>query len=211
VVALDVAGALRRIRRTADLSQRQLADACGVSQSVIARAEAGARDLPVSVFVRAAAVAGARLIVLDQDGHELDPMDPEAVRDGRGRFFPAHVDTRYGDVDWWHGDERYSRERPWYTFDRKRYTRDHWRERSGTPEDHQLPQRGDSPAERAAERRRAARQRADEERRAELEAAGPSGPDWGTGCACLPDCEYEEGRNEDLSHATGCPCCCDLD
>jgi len=41
----DLSGTLRRIRRSADLSQRELADACGVSQSVVARAEAGQREV----------------------------------------------------------------------------------------------------------------------------------------------------------------------
>jgi transcriptional regulator with XRE-family HTH domain len=206
-----LSGILRRIRRIGDWSQRELADRLGMSKATLAAAEAGTRDLPVAVFARAAAAAGGRLAVLDGDGHELGPMDPDAVRDEGGRRFPAHLDTRHGDEDWWHGVYRYSRRQPTYTFDRDRRLRDTWRERSGIPADHQRPQPGDAPAERAAERRRAARQRADEERRAKLEAAGPSGPDWGTGCTCLPGCEYQEGRNEDLSHATGCPCCCDLD
>ncbi|HYO36266.1 MAG TPA: helix-turn-helix transcriptional regulator, partial [Geodermatophilus sp.] len=85
---------LRRIRRTADLSQRELADGCGVSQSTVARAEAGRRDVGVGLLVTAARLAGLRLALLDAEGREVTPMDAAAVRDGGGRLFPAHLDTR---------------------------------------------------------------------------------------------------------------------
>jgi hypothetical protein len=100
------------------------------------------------VLARAAALAGLRLALLDAEGQEVPGMVDGSVRDEGGRRFPAHLDTRHGDVDWWHDDGRYSRVQPWYTFDRVRETRDHWRVRLGTPEDHQLPRPGDSPAER---------------------------------------------------------------
>ena len=52
--AHELLGALlRRIRRTADLSQRQLADALGVSRSTGARAELGERDMSVGHLARA--------------------------------------------------------------------------------------------------------------------------------------------------------------
>src|SRR3954451_20612963 len=171
VALLDVAGAVRRIRRRADFSQRQLAQAAGISQSLVARVEAGKQDIAVGLLERLAALAGLRLGLIDEAGNEVAGMADGAVRDQSGRRFPAHLDTRYGDVDWWHGDERYSRERPWYTFDRNRYLRDHWRERSGRPEDHQLPQPGDSPAERRAQRRAEA-ERSWRERTARLREAG---------------------------------------
>jgi transcriptional regulator with XRE-family HTH domain len=151
----DLCGALRRIRRTADLSQRELAQAAGVGAAVISHVEAGRRGMTVDLLSRLASVAGLRLALLDTTGHEVPGMTDGAVRDEGGRRFPAHLDTRYGDVDWWHGRERYSRDQPWYTFDRVRETRDFWRGRLGTPDDHQIPQPGDAPAERRAGGRRA--------------------------------------------------------
>ena len=82
---------LRRIRRTVDLSQRQLAAALGVDRSTIARAENGARDLPVRVLVAAARLADLRLALVEQDGGELVGMASGTVRDRAGRRFPAHL------------------------------------------------------------------------------------------------------------------------
>jgi HTH-type transcriptional regulator/antitoxin HipB len=160
----DLTGALRRIRREADLSQRELAAACGVSSATVGHAEAGRRGLPVALLARAAALAGLRLTLVDRRGREVTGMVDPAVRDMADRRYPAHLDTRYSDEGWWHDAHRYSRSRPRYTFDRDRRTRDARRERTGTPEDHQLPQPGDSPEDRA-ERRRTERARiASEER-----------------------------------------------
>jgi transcriptional regulator with XRE-family HTH domain len=207
-------GILRRIRRTADCSQRELADRLGASKATLAAAENGTRDLPVSLLARAAVSMGGRLTVLDASGHELIPMDPHAVRDRGGRRFPAHLDTRYGDGFWWHGPHRYDRVQPTYTFDRDRRRRDDGRAGTGVPGDHQRPQPGDSPAERAAARQRAARRR-QEKRRHQLLAASRAASgaielDWGTGCTCPAGCELAEGRNEDLSHASSCACRCDV-
>jgi HTH-type transcriptional regulator/antitoxin HipB len=209
MAAFDVSGALRRVRRTADLSQRQLAERCGVSQSVIARAERGLGDVPVGVLLRAAQLAGLRLALLDVRGDEVPGMADEAVRDQGGRRFPAHLDTRYGDIDWWHDEGRYNRERPWYTFDRVRETRDFWRGRLGTPDDHQQPQRGDSPAERKAARQRVAR----EERRRELDRlreAGELPEPEPFSCTCPPACDELDDWSGRPVHAPDCPCGCDL-
>ena len=205
----DLAGALRRIRRLADLSQRELAEACGISQSSVAKAETGRRGLTVAVLVRLAALAGLRLALLDAAGHEVPPMAADAVRDGANRRFPAHLDTRFGDEDWWHGPERYSRVQPWYTFDRLRHTRDHWRSRTGTPEDHQLPRPGDSPSERRAARQRAARLRHEEDRR-RRQASRIARPDEDWGCTCPTGCDELDDRSGPPVHAHGCPCSCDL-
>jgi HTH-type transcriptional regulator/antitoxin HipB len=209
MAAFDVSGALRRVRRTADLSQRQLAERCGVSQSVIARAERGLGDVPVGVLLRAAQLAGLRLALLDVRGDEVPGMADEAVRDQGGRRFPAHLDTRYGDIDWWHDEGRYNRERPWYTFDRVRETRDFWRGRLGTPDDHQQPQPGDSPAERKAARQRVAR----EERRRELDRlreAGELPEPEPFSCTCPPACDELDDWSGRPVHAPDCPCGCDL-
>src|SRR4051794_17442743 len=182
---------LRRIRRSADLSQRELAHALGVSCSAVAQAETGTRDLPVTLLARAARLAGLRLALLAASGREAPEMVAGAVRDRAGRHFPAHLDTRYGDEGWWHGNERYSRQRPWYTFDRQRGRRDADRTANGTPPDHQVPRPGDSPEERRQARRaralvaRAVRAQQETQARSQL---GPTGGPVLT-CTCPPDCD----------------------
>jgi transcriptional regulator with XRE-family HTH domain len=207
--AFDLPGCLRRIRRIADLSQRELAEACGIAHAVVAHAESGRRGLSTEILVRAAALARLRLALVDESGGEVLPMTADAARDRANRRFPAHLDTRYGDEDWWHGDERYARQQPWYTFDRLRYTRDYWRERAGTPDDHLVPCPEDSPAERRAARRRAARLRREEDP-ARRSAAGEirSAPEWT--CTCPPECEELDDRNGRPVHADRCPCACDV-
>ena len=201
-------GMLRRIRRTADLSQRELAEVCEVSQSLIAHAESGRSDLLVALVARAAAVAGLRLALVDAAGAEVAPMSDDAVRDTVGRHFPAHLDTRYSEEAWWHGRERYSRRQPWYTFDRRRATRDHYRGRDGTPADHQLPQPGDAPEDRRAARRRAALRRLAQARAERLRLGlGPAMPPWV--CDCPPGCAALEVWSGPPRHVEGCPCGCD--
>ena len=209
VSSAELSGLLRRIRRTADMSQRQLAEACGVSQSVVAQAESSRRDLTVGLLARAAALAGLRLALLDADGIEVPPMDGGAVRDMGHRYFPAHLDPRLSEEGWWHGPERYSRREPWYTFDRDRGWRDLRRHRQGTPADHRLPEPGDAPHERRAARRRAARARALErfERRQRAGELPPLEP-WV--CDCPPGCAELEDWAGPPRHTPGCPCGCDL-
>jgi transcriptional regulator with XRE-family HTH domain len=218
---------LRRIRRTADLSQRELARTLGVSNGAVAQVETGERDAPATLLLRAAAVAGLRLALLDAGGTELPGMDPDAVRDRAGRHFPAHLDTRYGDDDWWHADWYRSRRQPWYTFDRHRDGRDSRRQRGGIPPDHQLPLPGDAPAERArvrAEADRAARhaqwrwQRVEAHLRRieEHELHGwDTEPDFV--CTCPPACtdllfptEPQPPSLAAVPHVPDCPCRCDL-
>jgi HTH-type transcriptional regulator/antitoxin HipB len=210
VADFDLSGALRRIRRIADLSQRELAAACELSQSAVAKAESGRGEFLVGALSRAADLAGLRLALLDAAGAEVAGMSHQAVRDQAGRRFPAHLDTRYGDEDWWHGTERYSREQPWYTFDRVRYTRDYWRGRQGTPTDHLQPQPGDSPADRAAARLQAARERrAEAARLRRLNGEVPPEPEpWI--CTCPPLCDELDDRTGKPVHAPGCPCDCDV-
>jgi transcriptional regulator with XRE-family HTH domain len=204
----DLSAVLRRARRLADLSQRELARSCGIPVSVVSHAEAGRRGMSVELLARILAVAGLRLAVLDVDGCEVGGMAGEAVRDGAGRRYPAHLDTRHGDQQWWHGDERYSREQPWYTFDRVREWRDLRRERLGTPEDHQLPQPGDSPQERAAARRREAARRRSEEAQRRL-AAGELQPTPEWVCVCPPGCDAAREALAEV-HVEDCPCRCDV-
>jgi HTH-type transcriptional regulator/antitoxin HipB len=206
----DLCGALRRVRRLADLSQRELAAAAGISASAVGHAEAGTRDLPVGALARAAGLAGLRLALLDTEGREVTGMDGGAVRDMGDRRYPAHLDTRYSDEGWWHDEHRYSRERVWYTFDRDRRRRDAVRRRSGTPADHQLPRPGDSPRHRAEARRleRADEQAAERQRR--FLAGELSGVDLRFDCSCPPACdEVDDGWGKPV-HAPDCVCGCDL-
>lgn len=110
--AFDVPGALRRIRRLADASQREFAKQIGISKSTLAAVESGDRGLDARVFALAAETVGLRLALVDENGVPVDGMAAGSVRDRSGRQFPAHLDTRYGDDGWWHGPERYSRPVP---------------------------------------------------------------------------------------------------
>ncbi|MFQ1003341.1 helix-turn-helix domain-containing protein [Modestobacter sp. SSW1-42] len=205
---------VRRIRRAADLSQRELADALSVSSGAVARAETGDRDLPATVLMRAARLAGLRLALLDDAGDEVGGMAGNAVRDMAGRRFPAHLDTRYGDEGWWHDEVRYSRPRPWYTFDRDRRARDHRRTRRGEPSDHQVPQPGDAPQARARARRQAAW--AEQRRLAEEGARRPTDT-WAPTCTCPAGCDALlfpsaplSARENAVPHVADCGCRCDV-
>jgi transcriptional regulator with XRE-family HTH domain len=122
------AGLLRRARRIADLSQRELADAAKVCQSTVARIESGERAPSLSMMQRLIAPAGLYLVVVDGDGRIVLPMrECEETLDGANRHYPSHLDTildpRPG--EWW-GDE-YGLARPPETFHRNRRYRDYQR------------------------------------------------------------------------------------
>lgn len=206
----DLAGVLRRIRRLADLSQRELAAAAGLAPSSVAHAEAGTRDLPARALARAAELAELRLALLDAAGREVGPMAAGGARDKADRRLPAHLDTRHGDEGWWYEIHRYGRARPWFTFDRNRDVRNAVRRRHGTPQDHHVPQPGDCPAERAAARRSERRRRADEERARRFEAGELrlSG-DWFT-CACPARCSELDDFSGRPVHTDECRCRCDV-
>ncbi|WP_051511000.1 helix-turn-helix domain-containing protein [Intrasporangium oryzae] len=82
-----------RARRMADLSQRELAAAVGVSHGTIARIEAGKGHTSPTVLSAILRVAGLRLVVVDESGREVGPVPADAVRDNAGRRFPAHLDV----------------------------------------------------------------------------------------------------------------------
>jgi transcriptional regulator with XRE-family HTH domain len=180
---IDLCGLLRRVRRIADLSQRELAGRLGVSAAAIGHAEAGRRDLPTGVLVRAARLAGLRVALLDADGREVTGMGRGTVRDAAGRRYPAHLDTRNGDDGWWYPGDRSPRPLPWYTFDRARWLRDADRRAAGTPDDHQLPDPGDDPRDRQVQRQDAAAERRRARLRRDPRGAG-RGPRPRLPCAC---------------------------
>lgn len=105
---LDITGTLRRARRRADLSQRELAARIGVSASCVARAETGGR-VRVDLLERALAAAGLRLLVVDADDEPVKPMRDDGVRDGARRRFPAHLDP----FGLWGVGVRYRSDRPY--------------------------------------------------------------------------------------------------
>jgi len=126
-----VSGFVRRVRRIADLSQRELALASGVSQAAVSRIEAGAQVPSLRVLLRILAVAGLRIAVVDDDRRIVLPMaDWGDTRDGAERRYPAHLDTILDPVrgEWW-GDV-YGFVRPPETFWRDRDARDRQRARS---------------------------------------------------------------------------------
>lgn len=149
-------GALRRARRLADLSQRQLAERVGVSRATIGRAESADEPVGLDLVEAILAVAGLRLAVLDADGQEVESMRESVEHDGGGRRFPAHLDVEPADDSGRPDGQVWHRGRPVpsATF-RHRHHRDHPR-RSGVgarpprprPQDHLTT------GELAAERRR---------------------------------------------------------
>jgi HTH-type transcriptional regulator/antitoxin HipB len=90
---LDVSGVVRRLRRTSDLSQRDLARLVGIDQSQIARIEASRRGIDVQLFAQILEVGGMRLTIVDAHGVEIAPVGQDVLRDNAGRRMPAHLDV----------------------------------------------------------------------------------------------------------------------
>jgi len=129
--AFPIVGLVRRARRMADLSQRELARRVRSSPSTVGRVESGELVPTVALFDRILHAAGLYLVVVDDRGHVVLPMrDREDLRDGAGRRYPAHLDTivdpRPG--EWW--ADVYGLTRPPETFYRDRERRDARRRRS---------------------------------------------------------------------------------
>lgn len=95
---LDPAGVVLRVRRMADLSQRDLAGMLGVSPATVARWESGARRVELVALEAVLDIAGLRLGVVDNRSQEILPVSADAVRDNAGRRFPAHLDVQPPDV-----------------------------------------------------------------------------------------------------------------
>jgi transcriptional regulator with XRE-family HTH domain len=118
-------GLVRRARRIADLSQRELARRTGLAPSTVARIETGETIPSLAVLQRILDTAGLSLVVVDRDGHVIQPMrDVDDIHDGGDRRYPAHLDTildpRPG--EWW--ADQYGLARPPETFYRDRTRRD---------------------------------------------------------------------------------------
>jgi transcriptional regulator with XRE-family HTH domain len=126
-----IAGLIRRARRIADLSQRELATRAGTSHVTVGRIEAGNLTPSLRLFQRLIGAAHLSLVVVDGDGQIVLPMrDREDLRDGADRRYPSHLDTIVfpGPGHWW--ADVYGLARPPETFHRDRSTRDMRRRRS---------------------------------------------------------------------------------
>jgi HTH-type transcriptional regulator/antitoxin HipB len=82
-----------RVRRTCDLSQRDLGAAIGLDHSQVARIESARRRVDLSLLARILSLAGMRIAVLDRDGVEVIPVPRDVLRDNAGRRLPAHLDV----------------------------------------------------------------------------------------------------------------------
>lgn len=126
-----VVGLVRRARRMADMSQRQMARFAKVAPSTIGKVEAGRMVPSIDLFERILGAAGLYLVAVDQDGRVVSPMeDWDDTRDGAERRYPAHLDTILDPEpgEWW--ADIYGLARPPETFHRSRAHRDAQRRRS---------------------------------------------------------------------------------
>lgn len=124
-------GIVRRVRRTADLSQRELAKHAKVSAGTIAKFETGTVTPSLPTLQRLLNAAGYLLVVVDVDGRLVVPLEVwQDTADGAGRRYPAHLDTILDPFlgDWW--ADGFGLQRPPETFRRSRARRDYERRRS---------------------------------------------------------------------------------
>ncbi|HEU4424385.1 MAG TPA: helix-turn-helix transcriptional regulator [Pilimelia sp.] len=140
---VDLAAALRALRRRADLSQRELAVRAGVPQATIARIESGRAVSPAFRTVERLVRAAGGVLALRVDGDDLPPNPHEALRDRGGRHYPAHLDVREvtSPEQWWGAWWTLTMARshwpldtvPDFTYDQNRFERDQRRARDRPP------------------------------------------------------------------------------
>ncbi|PUA80868.1 helix-turn-helix domain-containing protein [Nocardioides currus] len=87
----EVAGLIRRVRRRAEWSQRDLAEQLGVSQSAVAKWETGRTTPSARVLARILTLGELRLVAVDSTGAQVAAMRSDAARDAGGRRYPAHM------------------------------------------------------------------------------------------------------------------------
>ena len=189
---LDVSGVVRRLRRTNDLSQRDLARAVGIDQSQIARIEASHRGIDVELFAQILEMGGMRLAIVDAHGVEITPVGQDVLRDNAGRRMPAHLDVlEPGELPYFAlRGPRYDRAKPRARYHHRR-ARDRRRTEVGIDPSVDQPTRsGIAEVERAARaarlahvRRRASALRSDD-------------------CTCIPACWEHAG----CAPSCGCRC-----
>jgi transcriptional regulator with XRE-family HTH domain len=193
----DVGGHLARLRRRADLSQRELAGRVGVSQSAIAAYEANQREVSARRLDEILRLGGLRLAVIDASGEEVAGFPVDVVRDNAGRRFPAHLDVQPPDVLPGHAFSSPHPDRPpvvaWHI---RRAERDRLRAKAGQPP------ANDHPTLPALEQR--ARRRDEERRAAALSSAAKLAARLAADpCTCPVECWEYAGC------APGCPCGCE--
>ncbi|MCO5972087.1 helix-turn-helix domain-containing protein [Actinoallomurus soli] len=132
-----IPGLVRRGRRIARMSQREMARLAKVSPALVGSIESGRCTPSLAVLQRLLGVAGLFLIAVDMNGYVVQPLeeyheaDGRGVRDAAGRRYPAHLDLIIDPVpgEWW-GDI-YGLQRPPETFHRRsRKAREAQRRRS---------------------------------------------------------------------------------
>ena len=138
-MAFDVGGYVRRARRLADLSQRDLADIARVVAGCCGQVGDELRSaLTIPTMESILALAGLRLAVVDREGRTVEAVPADTLRDHRDRRFPAHLDATPPDIGI--PNERGVQPRKglppargWY---RQRLTRNRMRELGRAPVDH---------------------------------------------------------------------------
>ncbi|RKN44218.1 helix-turn-helix domain-containing protein [Micromonospora endolithica] len=101
---VPIQGLVRRARRIVGLSQKRMARFARVAPSTVARVEAGTLTPSLAVLERLIGAAGLYLVVVDQDGRLVLPMEVwDDTLDGAGRRYPAHLDTILDPEpgEWW--------------------------------------------------------------------------------------------------------------
>lgn len=183
------AGLIRRVRRSLDLSQRDLAEAIGVSPATIGRAETTGA-ISMAVLTAILELGGIKLVALDEHDEPVTPMRETAARNHAGARYPAHLDAwiptlRDAPIGGW----RHDRPVPRLTF-HHRHWRDRRRERIGAVG-------SDHSGELELRLRRP-------DRRLERYFArlGPPPREWVfEECSCGPECE--------IHCQPACPCQCE--
>ena len=184
----------------------------GLSASSIAHAEAGARATAQSAR---SSLRPPWPVSAWRSSTSRTTRSADMVRTPSGTWLaggsPPIWTPGTASTEWHLGPYRSDRRQPWYTFDRDRRIRDRTGRRDGTPEDHQVPQPGDSPADRALARRRellAARGRRTGSDGSSPASSRRSTP--GFRCSCPAACDELDDWSGRPVHADGCPCLCDL-
>jgi transcriptional regulator with XRE-family HTH domain len=127
----SLSGIVRRVRRKADMSQRELAKHAHVSPALVGGIETGERIPSLPALQRILNAANYQLVVVDADGRLVIPLEVwQDTADGADRRYPAHLDTildpEFG--EWW--ADSYGLARPPETFRRNRAYRDYQRRQS---------------------------------------------------------------------------------
>lgn len=88
---VEVSGLIRRVRRLAKFSQRQLAQELGVSQSAVAKWETGRTSPSARMLARVLQVVELTLAAVKVSGERVLPLKVAVARDAANRRYPAHA------------------------------------------------------------------------------------------------------------------------